>query len=412
MYTVTRLCIATSILTGIFAHAAIKINKAGSSDNNPWAYNVPKAFSNIPVRADVFLSVWTNDIIVPPRYTQTIANRYQGIWGGLNHFQSIKRLPEHLGLGNLIAFTGTDPHTPESQLFIAQLDSKNKTGLLTKNITKGMPPTNHKLIKKITLSSDYWYAGSVDMAGQYLAVPMHKNNDSCILFYKISYPDKEEHLPENLLIEELDIPIERRSMDASAVALTRLEDGYYLLAVWTEGSTNKDRGLDFYCSKDTNLTNGFDVKQMIHIPASLFYNYTGKNHYQNINFVNDYAGDLYLIALENTDAQEQLKSGSDLATLFKITIREVTNAMIANARRYDPKSITAQLKIGTKRPYVLFMKEKHMFCKQGFCNFSSGATVYIPDQQHILIYSLPYFLIDQGKQLNFAQFGSIQKTYP
>ena len=44
MYTVTRLCIATSILTGIFAHAAIKINKAGSSDNNPWAYNVPKAF--------------------------------------------------------------------------------------------------------------------------------------------------------------------------------------------------------------------------------------------------------------------------------------------------------------------------------------------------------------------------------
>ena len=86
--------------------------------------------------------------------------------------------------------------------------------------------------------------------------------------------------------------------------------------------------------------------------------------------------------------------------------------MIDNAKKCDPQGITAQLRVGAKRPYVLFMEEKHMFCKQGICNFGSGATVYIPDQQHILVYSLPYWLADHGKQLTFAQFGSFQKTYP
>ena len=412
MYTIAQRCIVMSFMTGIIAHATVTIDKAGSSENNPWVYNVPKAFSNIPVRADVFLSVWTNDIIKPPRYTQTLANRHQGIWGGLNHFQSIKRLPEHLGLGNLIVCTGTDPHTPESQLFIAQLESEKGAALFTKNIMKGEPPSNDRLVKKITLSSDYWYAGSVDMAGSYLAIPIYKNDDSQIVFYKIDYPDKENHSIKDLSIEKLNITIDRPSKSASAVAFTRLPDGYYLLAVWTDGPNRKNKGLDFYYSKDTDLAHGFDLNDMIHIPTSLFYNYKGRNNFQNINFVNDFTGKLYLIALENTAAPVPLESAIDIADLFEIKVRTTTKTMIADAKKYDPNGITAQLKVGAKRPYVIFMTNKHMFCKQGICNFSSGATVYIPDQQHIFIYSLPYWLVDHGKQLTFGQFGSIQKTYP
>ena len=61
-----------------------------------------------------------------------------------------------------------------------------------------------------------------------------------------------------------------------------------------------NKGLDFYCSKDTDLSHGFDPKDMIHIPTELFCNYKGKNNYQNINFVNDFDGKLYLVALENS----------------------------------------------------------------------------------------------------------------
>lgn len=414
MYTITQFFIAMSLLplTGVLIDATNIVDKVGSQENNPWVYNVPKAFSSIPVRTNVFLSVWCNDIIKSPSYTQTLANRYQGIWGGLNHFQSIKRLPGHLGLGNFIAYTGTDPHTPSSQLFIAQLESEKNIGLLTKNIVKGEPPINDKLIKKITLDSTYWYAGSIDMTGAYLAIPVYKNDSSKIIFYKISYPDVGDPTTKDLLIEDLNISIERPSMNATAVAFTRLADGYYLLAVWSNCSNAKNKGLDFYYSKDKDITHGFDPKDMIHIPTLLFNNYKGKNNYQNINFVNDFNGKLYLIALEHTVPTLPLRSGEDIADLFEIQVRTVTQPMIDEAKRYDPQGVTARLKVGAKRPYVTFMTEKHMFCKQGICNFSSGATLYIPDQQHIFIYSLPYWLTANGKQLTCAQFGSIQKTYP
>lgn len=414
MYTKTLHCIVISLMAGMFAlaHAADSIDKTGSIENNPWVYNVPKAFTNIPVRTNGFFSVWTNDIIKPPRYTQTLANRYQGIWGGLNHFQSIKRLPAHLGLGNLIAFAGTDPHTPEAQLFIAQLESQTNNGLFKKNIIKGHPPIKDKLIKKISLGSDYWYVGSMDMAGSYLAIPIYKNNDSRIVFYKISYPNQDNNNIEDLNIEDMHITIERTGMNASAVALTRLSDGYYLLAVWTNDLKGKNKGLDFYCSKDTNIANGFDHHGMIRIPTSLFNNYKGRNNFQNINFVNDYSGTLYLVALENTTSYLPLGSNEDIAALFEIEVRATTKKTIKEAKKYDPRGITAQLNVGAKRPYVLFMMEKHMFCKQGVCNFAAGASVYIPDQQHIFIYSLPYWLADHGKQLTFAQYGSVEKTYP
>ena len=151
---------------------------------------------------------------------------------------------------------------------------------------------------------------------------------------------------------------------------------------------------------------------MIHIPTTLFNNYKGNNNFQNINFVNDANGNLYLIALENAASKFPFHSNADMAYLFEVKIRTLDYKTIKEAKKHDPQGITAQLAPGTKRPYVIYMTEKHMFCKQGSCSFDSGATIYIPDQQHIFLYSLPYWLIDHGKQLTFAQFSSIQKTYP
>ncbi len=416
MYPLLYVCVA-GLFFGINIQTKEFINTSGSEENNPWVYNVPKAFSYIPVKTDVVLSAWNNGIIPYPRYTQTLANRFLGIWGSLNHFQSIKRLSEYLDLGNLIVCAGTNPHTPESQLFIIQLESEKNDGLFVKNIIKKQSPLNDKLIKKISLSSKYWYTGSIDTTGQYLAIPVYNNDGSAIVFYRIHYEKKghnstEKNKQENLIIEDLEIPIERKARDAQAVAITRLSDGFFLVAIWTHGDNNKSKGLDFYCSKTPDITKGFDSQSIVHIPATLFYNYSGKEDYQNINFVNDFNGKLYLIALENTLSQDPIRSGLDLAHLFEIQLRTATKIMIEDAKRYNPNGITANLTVGAKRPYVTYMTEKHMYCKQGICNFSSGATIYIPDQQHIFLYSIPYYLTDGGKQLTFAQFGSIQKTYP
>lgn len=403
MNTITQRCIIISFMSGIVLHASEYIEKAGSSKNNPCVYNVPQAFLNIPVRTNHVFNIMTNNIINAPHYTQTLSNRYQGTWGGLNHFQSIKRLPEHLGLGNIIVCTGTDPLTPESQLFIAQLGSEKKSGLFAKESTK-----KDKLIKKIKLSSKYWNAGSVDMAGAYLAIPVYNTDDSKIIFYKISCSDKE-----NLDIKRLNTSIKRHGKIATNVALTRLADGHYLLAIWNDDKNdNNSKGLDFYFSKTTEIKRGFDSDEMIHIPTRLFFNYTDKKNYQNINFVHDFNGKLYLIALGSSKPSLPLNPKMDSADLFEIQIRTVTQSMIDDAKKYVPESITASLKAGAKKAYVSFCMEKHMFCKQGVSDFSSGATIYTPDQQHIFIYSLPPLLADHGIRLPFAQFGSIERTYP
>jgi hypothetical protein len=412
MYTLTRNLVALSLLAVTIVHAREIIDKAGSTENNPWVFNVLQAFEHIPVRTKVSLNIWTDGLIEPPRYAQTLANRSQGIWGGLNHFQSIKRLPAHLGLGNLVAIAGTDPHTPESQLFIAQIASQPNNELFTKNKVKRHLAPHDKLIKKIGLSEEYWYAGSMDMAGSYLAIPIQKNDASQVLFYQVGYQGTDKKSPENLKVEDLHIAIRRTNTDAQAVALTRLADGYYLLAVWTNGIAGNNKGLDFYCSKDTDITHGFDPQGMIHIPTSLFNNYKRHNNYKNINFINDYNGNLYLIALEKAPSKLPLSSDEDIADLFEIKVRTITEDTVNEAKLYDPKGITAQLRAGMKRPYVLYIQGKHMYCKEGACNFNSGATAYIPDQQHIFIYSLPYWLVERGKQLTFAQYGSIQRTYP
>jgi hypothetical protein len=373
-------------------------------------YNVPKAFSNIPVKTGRFLRVWNNNIIEAPRYSQTLANRYQGIWGALNHFQSIKRMPEHLSLGNFVICAGTDPHTPESQLFVAYLDSEKNAGHFEKNTTKKLPPSHDTLIKKITLSDYYWCTGSIDMAGAYLAVPVYNNKDSQILFYHVHAQHQNTAQAKDLELTKLDITIERPTMDAPAAAFTRMADGHYMIAVWSNGPRGK--GLDFYFSKDTDLGHGFEQDSLIHIPATLFCNYTGRNDFQNINFVHDFDGTLYLIALANNSDNGPLRSGVDIADLFEIRVRQASTSMIEDAKKFDPQGVTAQLKVGARRPYVKFVHEKHMFCKQGVCNFSSGATIYVPDQQHIFVYSLPNWLTDHGKQLTFAEYSTLQKTYP
>lgn len=387
------------------------INKEGSEENNPWVYDVPQAFSYIPVRTHTFIGAWTDDVIHYPLYTQRMTKRFEGIWGDLNHFNSIKRMPTYLDMGTIVIATGTDPHDQEAQLFIAHIPSEEHHGTFTKNITKNKLPLTDKLIKKITLSSTYWHTGSIDSCGSYIAIPIYNGKDSRIVVYKMEYKSP-KHSIENLEIKNLNIDIERDDKESKAVAMTRLADGSFVIAVWGYDQVSKKYGFDFYFSKDNDINNGFDEMNHIFIPTELCMNYQGKHNFQNINFVNDYNGKLYLIGLENTTVMDPLRNYKDSISLFEVVIRTVTPNMKHDAQYYNPNGITALSKIGSKRPYLTYVTEKHMFCKQGLCTFSAGATLYIPDQQHLIIYSLPQWLKNNGKHMVFAQFAPVEKTYP
>ncbi len=401
-------CIA---ILSISASLLGMIHKEGSEENNPWVYDVPQAFSYIPVRTHTFLGTWTNDVIHYPLYTQRMTQRFEGIWGDLNHFNSIKRMPAYLDMGTIVIAAGTDPHAQEAQLFIAHLPSENNNGAFRKNMIKNKPPLTDKLIKKIALSSTYWHAGSIDSCGSYIAIPIYNNKDSRIVLYKMKYKDS-QHSIENLEINNLNIDINRPELESKAVAMTRTAEGNFVIAVWGYDRTSQKYGFDFYFSKDHDINNGFDEINHIFIPTELCMNYQGKHTFQNINFVNDYNGKLYLVGLENTVGTDPLRNNKDSISLFEVTIRKVTHNMKHDAQSYNPDGITASCPVGSKRPYIRYITEKHMFCKQGMCNFSSGATLYIPDQQHLVIYSLPQWLKNNGTHMVFAQFASTEKTYP
>lgn len=375
----------------------------GSAENNPCVYKVEEAFDHIPGKTDQFFSAWTDSVIDTPKYQQIQSNKYKGIWGGSNHFQAIKRLPAYLKLSNYFAITGSDPITPRSQLFIMRIDSSKNDLSLHKNSKHATINQHDNLIRAITLDESYWHAGGIDSVGKYLALAIDNETDSRILFYDILKPAQPKRL---------DVIIERPSRNAIAVGITRLQNGQFVVAVWTDGYKNSSRGLDFYFSRTTKLLDGFEDHHTIHVPDKSFENFMHQQNYQNISFINDYEGKIYLVGTGNTSATAPLKIGIDHADLFLVEFKQVTPQMMERAMTYEPSGLVAKLSVGSLIPKVTFIKEKHMFCKQGICNFNAGANIYIPDQQHLFLYSLPHWLAKNGTQLNFAQYASIQKTYP
>lgn len=375
----------------------------GSSENNPCVYKVERAFDYLPARTDQYFAAWTNSYIQPPKYQQIQSNQYKGIWGGLNHFQSIKRLPAHLGLGNYFAITGSDPNTPAAHLFIMHIGSMPKKGRLHKNTNHNSPAHNDHLIYSSVLDKQYWHVGGIDVAGKYLAIPLNDQNDSKVIFFDVQDPENPQSLK---------VCVNRPSRNSIAVALTKLSSGQFVLAVWTDGLKNNSRGLDFYFSRTRSLIDGFEDSRTLHVADIAFSQFMQKQNYQNINFVNDFEGNVYLVATGNSSATAPLKAGIDHADLFLVTFKRISDVMKEHAAKYEPSSVVNKLEEGSLIPQLTFLKEKHMYCKQGICNFNAGATIYIPDQQHIFLYSLPHWLTNNGKFLNFAQYASIQRTYP
>lgn len=375
----------------------------GSTDNNPCVYNVERAFDYLPTRTDSFFSVWTDSMIKSPKYQQIQSNQYKGIWGALNHFQAIKRLPEHLNLGTYFAITGSDPITPQSQLFIVNVASGSKHGKFEKQAKSKTPPDTDHFVSSIILDTEYWHAGGIDSAGKYLAITVDNETDSKILFFDIENPVKPKRLK---------VQIDRPNRNAIAVGLTKLTCGHFVVAVWTDGNNRANRGLDFYFSRTSNLKDGFEDHHTLHVPETAFDNFVQKQTYENINFINDYTGKTYLVGTGNSSSTAPLRIGIDHADLFLVDFTEVTPAMMEQATHYEPSSVVAKLSVGSLIPKVTFVKEKHMYCKQGICNFNAGANIYIPDQQHVYLYALPHWLTRSGQLLNFAQYASVQRTYP
>ncbi|UCD25316.1 MAG: hypothetical protein JSW51_05185, partial [Gemmatimonadota bacterium] len=272
----------TSYQPGVFAAPSAS---ARFATRNYTVDNVLREYRKIRTEGD-YLRAHDSDEIPEMRYTAHVDN---GLGLG-NHFQGMQRLRK----GQYVVISGGDPHSnPKhkraSHVFVVKMGSRASRGPWGSNIVKRqVPPTSDRIVKTIGIDRQLWHAGGVSVCGDILAVPVECNTPekSRIVFYNMQDPEKPLQFKH---------AVKRSKGKAGAVALTRLPNDYYLLAVWSD-SDKKPRRLDFYISQSTRFADGFapgpvtwyarDVVAVAGEDANF-------SNFQTVNFVNQTDGRLF-----------------------------------------------------------------------------------------------------------------------
>ena len=263
--------------------------------SNPAVRDVPASFRRIRQRGH-YLAAWDGDkVFTKDRYTSSLQNQL----GLGNHFQGLVRL------GRYIVLSGGDPHRPAGELYVVRMDSRKVTQPFRSNLWKStLPPEEDLAVLRVQVDSTLWHAGGLDASGDVVVVPLEgETANSRVVFYDFSDPEQPA------LIKPA--TIDRTVNKASAAALTQLDDGRFVLAVWWYP---KARNFDFYVS--TDLEAGWAGPVTVTLPKPTYDSVA----YQCVSFVRQADGSLFLLAFENTSDQAPTNPGVDLAHLWRVTV--------------------------------------------------------------------------------------------
>lgn len=357
--------------------------------------HVVAEFARLSTRGE-YLAAKDNKTIQKWRYTRLKKNN-----GGVqNHFQGIQRLSQ----SKYFVVSGGDWKTPCSDLFVLKMDSRPKTGPWWSNIAiTRKPPDSDGIVTTIELDSKLWHAGGMDVLGDIVAVPLEYSppgsldpligfnppdfgNDeaSKIIFLNFKNPEKPKIFP---------FEIARQKEKAGAVALTKLPNNYYLLALWSD-SDRHPRRLDFYLSKSINFMDGFQDKIWTwYADDVLAVGEQDRNfsNFQVINFLRQEDEKFYLLGLHNTSAAAPAIPGKDYADLFAV---DIPSSALKSIPKVSPDEIPNITKVGNLK----------VECKHRQCNFDAGAGAYI-DRGKIIIYSIYHWRTGEGL-IRFNEFRS------
>ncbi len=246
------------------------------------------------------------------------------------------------------------------------------------------PNTSDGIEKTVYISDVYTHIGAIQVIGQILAVPLEAKDPqrAIINFYDLQY--NPFAMPEDAVTMQGAETLEIMGSSGTSSALTKLNDGRYLLAV---SSTKLDGGIHFqisYAPHTLAYETGYYVRfvpldwfsssEVVDAPGVVF-QYDGWDSYQAINFITECStGDLYLIASGNLGTSfcydnQCTPDGADVADLYKVTI------------------VSEQVKLTR-------VAQRHFYCAQhgsggGFqhCNFDAAMGAYVTDESQLYLYS-------------------------
>ena len=324
--------------------------------------DVEASFARLSTKG-VPLAVSVGDLIPRPAYRASLGNGF----GFDNHFQGIQRI----GATDVLVLSGADAAASAADLFIVRLAEPGSTG---------------EFVSALTLDDEAWHAGGISAHESILAVPFYDSGGGRrrgrIRFYDVSEPLAPRQLP---------VSIERDGRKAIAVALTRLVNTHWLVAVLS-GRDGEPRRLDFYLSRGAQIEGGFGEAlgwQTAYVRARNR-QAPSFSHFQNINFLPQADGRLYLVGFHNTFVNVAALPGRDYADLYEVLLPECVT------RGNDPV---------LAHPQIVKVANKRLACRGGACNLDAAAGVHVdPESRSLSIYAAPGWL--DGDSLKLVRYTS------
>ncbi len=348
---------------------------------NPTVANVLREYRKIGTEGD-YLRAHDSDEIPEMRYTAHVDNSL----GLGNHFQGMQRLRK----GSYVVVSGGDQHSNAkhkraSHLFVIKLGSRASRGPWGSNLVKRqVPPTSDRIVKTIGIDRQLWHAGGISVCGDILAVPVESSSPerSRVVFYNMNNPEKPQQFTHT---------VKRPNAKAGAVALTRLPNDYYLLAVWSDSDT-KPRRLDFYLSQSTRFMDGFapgPVTWYARDVAAASGQDPNFSNFQTVNFVNQTDGRMFMVGLHNTSDQAPTVPGRDYADLYSLSFGNSLSRA------------TPVLSV----PIITKIDKRQFFCNDQQSNMDAAAGVYLDPAGSMHVYAAWHWRSDNI--LRFNEYRSV-----
>lgn len=377
--------------------------------------NIVDAFKNLDERGDD-LVIFDGDLIPVPSYKPYDV---EVIKGKVNHFQGIQRLTN----SDHMILSGGDKKSGHAHLFVAQLKSRATNDFWRSNLRDhltpdpgdqivsilrpNLAPTNHN---DFPVNPSLWHAGGLSVLGDVAAVPIEgKGSDegSQILFYDFRDPAKPALL---------DIIIDRRGRTGGVIGLTRLDSGFFLMAVLYQPDETppeappKDRRrprghrdrmigrhIDFYVSKSNDIMDGFGP--VVHSWDTLDVKWEARDvsgdfgNFQAIEFIHEVnTGQLFMAGMYNTSPAAPTVNGMDYVHLFRIEFNAAGGQTEIRPDNFPLESITR-------------VASKHIYSHGNQFNMQAGAGIFIhPKHREVAIYSCYHF-----KDSGLIRFAEIRQ---
>jgi hypothetical protein len=359
--------------------------------DNACVADVPSAFNNLKQDSQ-WLKAWTGQFI--PRGQYRWVNRGGCALAyndpntpdcGYSHFQGIQRLNRD----PYLAITGASIIVPggigqAGHLFIVKMGSRPSKGAWGSNLPRPSreiiidpaksgtehsitpdPPLQDRVVQRVDVDYEILHPGGLSVVGDYAVLGLGGETRSEIVFFDVSIPELPRRLATRISIGQ---------PDHSSVAIARRPDGKYLLATLSIAT----KELRFYRSAQASLEATTFGDEMV-VKFSDIVRWWGG--YQNINFVKQCDGRLFLIGTDgDTDILDPTYA-QDFAQLFAVD---------------NPDSPSRK---------ITYMGVKYFESHPFMSNFNAGGGAFVTKGGDLLLYGAFHWPEDKKKKIRMGEFA-------